>query len=74
MLRHFTSSPTRGAHLCSSLGLLVGKDFLDSLGAVIDFLHNRVKFQLLADDHWVRLHKLKAGHFAVPCLPTPLHQ
>ena len=58
----------------SSLGLLVGKDFLDSLGAVIDFLHNRVKFQLLADDHWVRLHKLKAGHFAVPCLPTPLHQ
>ena len=59
---------------CPSLGLLLGKDVLDSMGAVLDFLGNRMQFQLLAPNHWVYLHKLRAGHFAMPCLPTPLSQ
>ena len=58
---------------CNSLGLLMGKDALDALGAVLDFLKNKVKFQLL-DERWHNLHKLNAGHFAIPCLPTPLHK
>ena len=57
---------------CASLGLLLGKDVLDALGAVHDFLGNRIQFQLLSPDHWVRLERLRAGHSSIPCLPTPL--
>ena len=57
---------------CSSLGLLLGKDALDALGALLDFMGNRLQLQLLAPDKWIPLRKLKAGHFSIPCLPTPL--
>ena len=33
---------------------------------------NRLQLQLLAPDKWIPLRKLKAGHFSIPCLPTPL--
>ena len=35
---------------CSSLGLLLGKDALDALGALLDFMGNRLQLQLLAPD------------------------
>ena len=56
----------------ASLGLLLGTDVLDTLGAVHDFLGNRIQFQLLSPDHWVRLEHLRAGHSSIPCLPAPL--
>ena len=59
---------------CHSLGCLLGKDVLDGLGAVHDFLANRVKFQLLSQDRWVRLSRLDAGHSSICFLPTPLSQ
>ena len=59
---------------CPSLGCLVGKDALDALGALHDFLSNRVQFQLLAPDHWVRLSRMNAGHSSISFLPTPLSQ
>ena len=57
---------------CASLGLLLGKDALDALGSLLDFMGNRIQFQLLSPQKWIPLHKLSAGHFAIPCLPTPL--
>ena len=63
----WVSSVPRG-----SLGLLLGKDALDAWGAMIDFMGNRLQLQLLAPNKWIPLKKLKAGHFAIPCLPTPL--
>ena len=56
---------------CASLGLLLGTDVLDTLGAVHDFLGNRIQFQFLSPDHWVRLEHLRAGHSSIPCLPAP---
>ena len=58
---------------CATLGCLLGKDVLDALGAVHDFLANRVKFQLLSSDHWFRLSRLAAGYYLfISFLPTPL--
>ena len=52
----------------TSLGLLLGRDCLEALGAVIDFeaklLHCRKLFQ-----GTVRLEQMKAGHFMVSLLP-----
>ena len=56
---------------CASLGLLLGTDVLDTLGAVHDFLGNRIQLQFLSPDHWVRLEHLRAGHSSIPCLPAP---
>ena len=57
---------------CQSLGCLLGKDFMDAMGALHDYAGNRVQFQYLAPGHWMRLGRLLAGHSSVSCLPTPL--
>ena len=57
---------------CDSLGCLLGKDFMEALGTVIDFLGKKMMLKLLDDEKWIKLQKMKAGHFAVNLLPMSL--
>ena len=57
---------------CDSLGCLLGKDFMEALGTVIDFLGKKMLLKLLDDEKWIKLQKMKAGHFAVNLLPMSL--
>ena len=52
-----------------SLGCLFGKDWLESLGAVLDFVGQRLKLEALDKNKWVKLSKMRAGHFALYLLP-----
>ena len=52
-----------------SLGCLFGKDWLESLGAVLDFVGQRLKLETLDKNKWVKLSKMRAGHFALYLLP-----
>ena len=57
------------------LGCLFGKDWLESLGAVLDFVGQRLKLETLDKTKWVKLSKMRAGHFALylqPPLPEEL--
>ena len=53
-----------------TLGCLFGKDWLESLGAILDFVGQRLKLVTLDSHRWVRLSKMKAGHFALYLIPT----
>ena len=59
---------------CDTLGCLLGKDFMESLGSVVDFLNKRMMLQLLDDQRWLPLHRMKAGHFSVNLLPKMLEK
>ena len=59
---------------CDTLGCLLGKDFMESLGSVVDFLNKRMIIQLLDDQRWLPLHRMKAGHFSVNLLPKMLEK
>ena len=54
---------------CDSLGCLLGKDFLESLGAVLDFVRNRMQLKFL-EDRWIPLSKMKTGHYGLNLLPA----
>ena len=56
---------------CNSLGCLLGKDLLESLGAVLDFYNKKICWQHLGSQ-WTSLSKLKAGHFSLNLLPHNL--
>jgi hypothetical protein len=47
----------------------LGKDFLESLGAVLDFVGNRMQLKFLGD-RWIPLSKMKAGHYGLNLLPA----
>ena len=51
-----------------SLGLLLGRDFLDAIGAVLSFSRKMLRADLL-DGSLVKLKQLMAGHFALPLAP-----
>lgn len=51
-----------------SLGLLLGRDFLDAVGAVINFSRRMMRADLL-DGSLVPLRQLAAGHFALQLAP-----
>ena len=52
----------------ASLGLLLGRDCLEAIGAVIDFEAKSLQCRRLFDGA-VKLAQMKAGHFMVPFLP-----
>eukprot|EP00438_Fugacium_kawagutii_P022912 Skav224174 [mRNA] locus=scaffold2007:411362:424288:+ [translate_table: standard] len=54
---------------CRSLGCLIGKDVLESLGAMLDVVNKKLQLQYLSE-RWVNLFRMKAGHFAVSLLPN----
>ena len=56
---------------CASLGCLLGKDFLESLGATLDFPSKKVQLRYVSDG-WIPLSKMRAGHFSMNLLPKPL--
>ena len=51
-----------------SLGLLLGRDFLDAIGAVLSFSRKMLRADNL-DGYLIPLKQLMAGHFALPLLP-----
>lgn len=51
-----------------SLGLLLGRDFLDAIGAVLSFSRKMLRADLL-DGSLVKLRQLTAGHFALRLAP-----
>ena len=51
-----------------SLGLLLGRDFLDSIGGVLSFARKLLRADHL-DGSVIRLQQLLAGHFALQLLP-----
>ena len=51
-----------------SLGLLLGRDFLDSIGAVISFSKRQMRADHL-DGKIINLKQLTAGHFALQLIP-----
>lgn len=53
-----------------SLGLLLGRDFLDAIGATLNFPHKLLNAGHL-DGQTIQLKQLAAGHFALPLLPSP---
>ena len=57
---------------CGSLGCLLGKDWLEALGAVLDFSGKRMQLKYLFPDRWIRLSKMRVGHFALNLLPVSL--
>ena len=52
-----------------SLGLLLGRDFMDAIGAVISFSRKMLRADYL-DGTLVRLKQLTAGHFALQLAPS----
>ena len=52
-----------------SLGLLLGRDFLDAIGAVLSFSRRILRADHLDGSH-IRLRQLMAGHFALQLLPS----
>ena len=57
---------------CGRLGCLLGKDWLEALGAVLDFTGKRMQLKFLFPDRWIRLSKMRVGHFALNLLPVSL--
>ena len=51
-----------------SLGLLLGRDFLETLGATISFSKRVIKFDYI-DSTAIPLKQLAAGHYLLPLLP-----
>ena len=52
-----------------SLGLLLGRDFLDSIGAVVSFARKMMRADLL-NTPLVKLQQIAAGHFALRLAPS----
>ena len=52
-----------------SLGLLLGRDFLDSIGAVVSFARKMMRADLLSTP-LVKLQQIAAGHFALRLAPS----
>ena len=52
-----------------SLGLLLGRDFLDALGTVMHFSQRKVRFELIGPRQ-LPLRQLAAGHFMLPLQPS----
>ena len=52
----------------SSLGCLLGRDFLDAVGAVLNFANRSLECIFLGAG-MQRLDQMTAGHFMVPLLP-----
>ena len=52
-----------------SLGLLLGRDFLDALGTVMHFSQRKVRFELIGPRQ-LPLRQLAAGHFMLPLQPA----
>ncbi|CAK9053659.1 unnamed protein product [Durusdinium trenchii] len=52
-----------------SLGLLLGRDFLEAVGAVMNFGRKSLRCELL-DDNSIKLSQLAAGHYALGLLPS----
>ena len=57
---------------CTSLGCLLGKDLLEGLGAILDFHGKRVQWKMLAPQRWMKLSRMRAGHFSMNLLPRHL--
>ena len=51
-----------------SLGLLLGRDFLDAVGAVLNFARRALRCDHL-DSSIIQLRQLTAGHFMLPLIP-----
>ena len=51
-----------------SLGLLLGRDFLETLGATMDFSRKIIKFDFIGSAA-IHLKQLTAGHYLLPLLP-----
>ena len=56
---------------CASLGCLLGKDFLESLGAILDFTGKKMLLKHVSD-RWIPLSRMQAGHFSLSCIPREL--
>ena len=52
----------------ASLGCLLGRDFLDSLGTVLNFADRTVEFTYIQLGR-LKLQQMSAGHFMLPLLP-----
>ena len=52
-----------------SLGLLLGRDFMDALGTVMHFSKRMVRFEMIGPSH-LPLRQLAAGHFMLPLQPA----
>lgn len=52
-----------------SLGLLLGRDFLEAVGAVMNFGRKSLRCELL-DDNSIKLSQPAAGHYALGLLPS----
>ena len=52
-----------------SLGLLLGRDFLESVGATMSFASRVIQFEFL-DSSVMPLKQLAAGHFMLRLLPS----
>ena len=57
---------------CASLGCLLGKDLLEGLGAILDFHGKKVQWKMLAPQRWMKLSRMRAGHFSMNLLPRRL--
>ncbi len=54
-----------------SLGLLLGRDFMDALGTVMHFSKRMVRFEMIGPQQ-MPLRQLAAGHFMLPLQPADL--
>ena len=52
-----------------SLGLLLGRDFLDAVGAVLSFARRALRCDHLDSSVIIPLRQLTAGHFMLPLIP-----
>ena len=52
----------------ASLGCLLGRDFLDAVGAILDFANRSLECTFLQSDPQ-RLKQMSAGHFMLPLIP-----
>ena len=53
-----------------SLGLLLGRDFLDAVGAVLSFARRALRCDHLDSSVIIPLRQLTAGHFMLPLIPS----
>ena len=53
----------------ASLGCLLGRDFLDAVGAILDFAGRSLTFTLLPGVGPQRFEQMAAGHYQLPMMP-----
>ena len=56
---------------CNSLGCLLGKDLLESLGAMMDVAGKKLQLRFLSDE-WLTLQRMRAGHSSLTLLPRDM--